>query len=266
MVNKFVTSQAAVADHNLLVNSISKKICDKKSYRDSKAKVLKPKVYILRDSSTFRNLVQELTGNGNTGCTNASDSTTTSLLSSCATTFTPVGHEIVPVVQNDMMYASEDYSFQEMSPELLFQPSDVYMGAISIPVVSDFSPCAIISNPIDHEQDSFIGNNMMYNIGDYGNFQESSTEVSFDSSDHLISTPVTSDFCQEIVDYMPTTFEDDEFETSWNMMSYPQYEETETWFSEIESCVYNNHGSNWFQPPGMAAEETRSGRLLWGKE
>ncbi|WOG91826.1 hypothetical protein DCAR_0311081 [Daucus carota subsp. sativus] len=245
MVNKFVTSQAAVADHNLSVNSISKKICDKKSYRDSKAKVLKPKVYILRDSSTFRNLVQELTGNGNTGCTNASDSTSASLSSSSDTTFTPVGHEMVPILQNNMMYASEYYCFQEMSP----------VGAISIPGVSDFSPCAIISNPIiDHEQDSFIGNNMMYNIGDFGNFQESSTEVSFDSSDHLIRTPVTSDFSEEIVDYMPTTFEDDEFQASWNMMSYPQYEETETWFSEIESCVYNNHGSNWFQPPGMAAE------------
>lgn len=210
---------------------------------------MKPKVYILSDSSTFRSLVQELTGNGNIGCTSVSAST--SISSSCATTLEPIDHEQVQIIQNSMMSTSEDYSFQEFSQEISLHSSDHRVGLISIPVTSDSPPCAIISEPL--EQVPVIGNNMMYSTGDYG-FQESCPQLSFDSSDHhidVISTPVASDFSQEFVDNMPTTLisKDLEFQSTWDMMSFSlQYQEMEPWFLEMDSSVYNNHGSHWLQP------------------
>ncbi|KAK1393390.1 hypothetical protein POM88_012446 [Heracleum sosnowskyi] len=242
MVKKPVTSPAAIDDHKVLVNSISKK-----SNLHSLAKVLKPKVYILSDSSTFKNLVQELTGNGNIGCKSVSAGTSPS--SSCATTFKPIDHEQVPFIQNSMMYTSEDYSFQEISPEISLHSSDHHIGLISIPVTSGSPPCTIISQPL--EQVPVIGNNMMYSFEDYG-FQESSPELSFDSPDHhidLISTLATLDFSQEIIDYMPT--KDHEFQSTWDMMSFPiQDEEMEPWYLEMDSSAsaYNNYGLQWLQP------------------
>lgn len=252
MVKKFITSQAAIDDHKLSVNSNLKRSCEKNNLH-SLGKVLKPKVYILSDSSTFKNLVQELTGNGNIGCTSVCG-TSTSLSSSCATTFKPIDHEQVeqvPVIQNSMMYTGEDYSFQEFSPEISFHFSDHHVSLISIPVTFDSPPCTIISEPL--EQVPVIENNMMCSFEDYG-FQESSPELWFESPGHsadLISTPVTSDFSQEIIDNMPTTLisKDLEFQSTWDMMSFPlQNEEMEPWFLEMDSSVYNNHSLRWLQP------------------
>lgn len=243
MVKKFVTSQAAVADHKLLVNSVSKRSCDKKNNLHSSVKVLKPKVYILTDSSSYKTLVQELTGNGNIGCRSVSD-TPASLSSPCATTSKPIDHDQGLVIQNNMMYTSKDHGFQEISPELSFHSSDHRISPINIPAST------IIYKPLDDEQIPVIENNKMYTTGDYG-FQESSPEISFDSSDHhidLISIPVTSDFSQEVIDYVPTSLisKDYEFQSSWDMMSFP--EQMESWFSEMDSCVYNDFGSHWPQP------------------
>ncbi|KAL8126866.1 hypothetical protein AgCh_013966 [Apium graveolens] len=250
MVKKLITSQAAVDDRKLSVNSKLKKSCEKSNLH-SLAKVLKPKVFILSDSSTFKNLVQELTGNGNIGCTSVCN-TGASLSSSCATTFKPTDHEQVPVIQNSMMFPGGDYSFQDFSPEISLHSSDFDIGLISIPVISGSPPCAIISEPL--EQLPVIGYNLMYTTGDYG-FQESSPQLSFDSSDlyiDLISTPVTSDFSQEIIDdIMATTLisEDLKFQSTWNMTSCSlQYEEMEPWLLEMDSCGNNNNGSHWLEP------------------
>lgn len=189
MVKKFVTTQATVDDHQLLVKNISKKSSDKKN-----SHLQSYKVYILKNSSTFKNLVQELTGNGNIGSTSS--------------------------------------------------------GCTS-PVVSS-PPCAITSKPIDHEQVQVMQNSMMYNE-DYG-FQESSPELSFDSSDHhsdLFSIPVMSDSSHETIDDMPTTFPSKEydFQSTWDMVSFPlQYEEMGSWFSEMDALIYDKYDSCALQP------------------
>ncbi|KAK1388747.1 VQ domain-containing protein [Heracleum sosnowskyi] len=132
MVKKFITSQATVDDHELLVKNISKKSSDKKNNLQSAYQV-----HILKDPSTFKNLVQELTGNGNLG--SASSACTSPLVSSppCAITSKPIDYEQVqvPVLQSNMVDNTEEYGFQESSPELSFDSSDL----ISIPVMSDSS-------------------------------------------------------------------------------------------------------------------------------
>lgn len=129
MVKKFITSQATVDDHELLAKNISK---NKKSNIQSTYEV-----YILKDPSTFQNLVQELTGNGNFIST--SSSCTSPLVSSppCAITSKPIDHEQeqVPIIQSNMVYDIEDYGFQQSSPELSFDSSDL----IGVPVMSDSS-------------------------------------------------------------------------------------------------------------------------------
>lgn len=138
MVKKFIsTSQATVVDdHELLVKNISKKSSDKRSNLQSTYEV-----YILKDPSTFKNLVQELTGNGNFGST--SSACTSPLVSSppCTITSKPIDHEQVPVTQSNMVYNIQDYGFQESSPELSYDSSDL----ISVPVMSDSS-----QETIDH--------------------------------------------------------------------------------------------------------------------
>lgn len=129
MVKKFITSQATVDNHELISKNISK---NKKSNLRSTYEV-----HILKDPSTFKNLVQELTGNGNFGST--SSACTSPLVSSppCAITSNPVDHEQeqVSVIQSNMVHNIEDYGFQESSPELSFDSSDL----ISVPVMSDSS-------------------------------------------------------------------------------------------------------------------------------
>ncbi|KAF1002061.1 hypothetical protein AG4045_014849 [Apium graveolens] len=150
MVKKFITSQGTFDDHELLAKNISK---------NKKSNLLSTyEVHILKDPSTFKNLVQELTGNGNFGST--SSGCTSPLVSSptpYAITSKPVDHEQeqeqVPVIQSNMVYNIEDYGFQEISsPELSFDSSDL----IGVPVMSDSSqetidymPTTVLSKEYD---------------------------------------------------------------------------------------------------------------------
>lgn len=186
MVKRFIAAQPTVDDHDLSLKNITKKSGDRRNTLQGY------EVYILKNSSTFKNLVQELTGNGN--------------ISTCTS-----------------------------------------------PLVSS-PPLAITSSPInDHEPVSVLQSNMVCTNEDYG-FQESSPELSFDSSDpqsNLISVPVMSDSLHETIDYMPTTLlsKEYDFPTTWDMVSFPlQYEEMGSWFSEMDALVYNNYDSYALQP------------------
>lgn len=113
---------------------------NKKINLNSLIKVLRPKVYIT-DSSTFKTLVQELTGNGN-GITSPSPSPS------------PIPISIPsprPNFSNTIISKPIDYGFQGSSPELSFDSSEATLSS-NIPTQQLNMPTPLLSSSSDDDE------------------------------------------------------------------------------------------------------------------